>query len=456
MNEIEINNNSSRYFSTITAQFKKIVPKDLSKFYWSVLPLIIAQILQRLYFVVDNHYIAVLGENALLIHNIQFSFLYIGQYIGAATGTSCLIFWRRNEYIHNQNAVFNYHMLLCFVVTLLCVIGAGLFSYPIMHYFNVPKSYLNIATFYFEYGLFNMALQSVYVSMFGVSVASGKEKLTLLTSAMMLFIAIFVDRIAVYYVFDGDFSVSSITKPLFIMIVANSILLMLGILILFILNRQKKSKAKLIGKKAIFKVWINELGGGLLTGFDPIIYVFQLGLVATKESLLVTYQLLMQLAGIFCIPLYAVMQIAVRDASEKFDSLQKGTFAEWLKTLILFGLIPTILLMFVYLGFPQKLFTLTYNYIIPSDQMSYAILFLAGSIIGQIGNALTVPTRAKKNSHHVTLVYFLSDFLVLIAGMQLVIFFDIATPFTAGLVMFSYTVFYTIMNAYFARKSLRI
>lgn len=435
---------------------RKLLPNDLSKIYLSVLPLILAQILQRLYFVVDNHYISVLGEQALLIHNIQFSFLYIGQYIGAATGISCLIFWKREEYRNQQNAVFNFHMMLCFMATLICVIGAGIFSNQIMRYFNVPDNYLKMSIYYFDYGLFNMTLQSLYVGMFGVAVASGKEKLTLITSGIMLLIAVFVDRFAVYQIFDGQPSSTSIGKPLFIIIIANSIILMIGILILFILNRQKKLDKKLIGVKTIFKVWINELGAGFLTGFDPIIYVFQLGLVTTKESLLVTYQLLMQLAGIFCIPLYAVMQIAVRDASEKFRSQEKGLLPEWLKTLILFGLIPTTLLMTVYLIFLQEFFTLIYHYMIPSDQMSYVLLFLVGSILGQVGNALTVPVRAKKNSHLVTLGYLLSDFLVLLAGMQIIIFFNIATPFAAGIVMFSYTVFYTLLNGYFARKSIKV
>ena len=298
----------------------KLNSNDYKNLRLSIFPLILAQILQRLYFVVDNHFIAKLGSEALLINNIQFSFLYIGQYIGGATATSCLIFWNRQEYKGKQGSVFFIHILLCVLASALCMTIGYIFSHRILNYFSVPSEYTELATNYFKCGLMNLILQSLYVSLLGVMVALGKERLTFIISGGMLITATIINYFSIHLFFNGIVSPETISKAMYVIIFSNSILLFLASACMFFSANQNKLFQKLSNMKEIGKVWGNEIGGGFLTSIDPIIYVFQLGLVITASSLLVTYQLLMQLAAIFCILLIATMQVCIRDASKTFSS----------------------------------------------------------------------------------------------------------------------------------------
>jgi Na+-driven multidrug efflux pump len=72
-------------------------PKYLLSIFKIIIPLVIAQLLQRLYPAVDNRYLSTLGSQALLIYNLQYNFVNLGQFIGIATSFSALLFWNRKE-----------------------------------------------------------------------------------------------------------------------------------------------------------------------------------------------------------------------------------------------------------------------------------------------------------------------------------------------------------------------
>lgn len=425
---------------------------DFKKTLFAILPLILVQILQRFSPIIDNHYIAYLGTQALLIHNIQYSFINLGQYIGGATAVSCLIFWKRADYRDKQSSIFYIHMGLCFSILLICMLVASYYSSSILAHFSVQPEYYPLALKYFNWGLCNMVLQAIYLALIGIVIAGNKEKLSLLFSIALLVLNIFADSLIIRLFFNGEISPQKISPAMFAIISSNIILITISIGIILGLLRKKIKLVSFCNFKEIFKIWINELGGAFISAVYPIIYLFQLGLVKTDSSLLVTYQLLMQLTAVFCIPILATMQVALRDASAEQGTPRLGYVPLWVRELTYFGLIPTEILLCIFMIYPVFLIQMVFGYHTPSDHVSYIVIYLFASMIGQFGNAFTVAIRAKKNSHLVTTGYFISDVIILVGGTQLLFIAHIANPMTAGLVMLIYTCVYTAINAYFALR----
>jgi hypothetical protein len=293
---------------------------------------------------------------------------------------------------------------------------ASYYSHSILAYFSIQPEYFSLAIKYFHLGLCNMVLQAIYLGLMGIVIAVNKEKLSLIFSIVLLLLNILVDSLAIHWLFSGEISPRQISPAMFAIISSNIALVILCIGIMLRLLQSKIKYFSFSNFKDIFKIWINELGGAFISGIYPIVYIFQLGLVKTEGSLLVTYQLLMQLTAVFCIPILATMQVALRDASAESSVEQEGPrlgyIPLWVRELIYFGLIPTELLLFIFVFYPVFLIQFVFRYLTPADHVSYIIIYLLASMIGQVGNALTVAIRAKKNSHLVTTGYFISDVIV--------------------------------------------
>ncbi len=432
----------------------KIIPKleltvNFKKTLLAVLPLMLVQILQRFAPIIDNHYIANLGTEALLIHNIQYSFINLGQYIGSATAVSCLIFWKRAEYADKQGGIFYIHMGLCLGISLICMLVASLYSQNILAHFSVKPEYYSLATKYFNLGLFNMVLQAMYLALIGIVIAVNKERLSLLFSIVLLLLNIAADSLIIHLFFSGEISPQNITSSMLAIIISNITLITISIGIIFYFLRNKIKQVNFGNYKEILKIWTNELGGAFISAAYPIVYLFQLGLVKTDGSLLVTYQLLMQLTAVFCIPILATMQVALREASAQQGVSRSSYIPLWVRELSYFGFIPTEIFLLLFMMYPVLFIQLVFGYLTPADHISYIVIYLFASMIGQIGNMLTVAIRARKKSHLVTTGYFISDVIVLVGGTQLLFIAHIATPMTTGLVMLLYTCVYTLINAYF-------
>lgn len=449
MNEtvIESNMMSSLKSQGYLTWFKP--PSDIIITLLAIFPIIFSQILQRLFPIVDNHFITYLGTQALLIHNIQYSFVYLGQYIGTASATSCLIFWKRSEYVDTQKSIFVIHFGLCIAISLVCLIIGNLYLKNILLHFSIQPQYWKLAKIYLRIGLVNMALQAVYLTMTGIIIAKGKEKLSLIFSVVFLVLNFSADFIAIHFVFSGDLTPSHILPVMLVIILSTTLLLVFSIALMVYFIVSESSGLAFPNIREIFKIWFNELGGAFISGIYPIIYIYQLAIVKSASSLLITYQLLMQVTAVFCIPLLATMQISLRDAAaEKNWSVTKSP--QWWRSLFYFGLIPTQIFLILFLMLQDQIIHFVYGYIVPIDHNIYIELYLIGSIIGQFGNAFSVFIRAKKNSHYITICYFICDILVLLGGTQLLIVTHRNDPMMAGVIMFIYTVVYTIINAYYA------
>lgn len=426
------------------------LPVGLGAIFLSIIPIVFAQLLQKFYPIIDNHYIGQLGTQALLIHNIQYSFISLGQYIGSATAISCLIFWKRAEFIDKQKSVLVLHVGLCLLASLICFSVASFYTSNILSYFSVDAIYNNLAKIYFHIGLVNMVLQSLYVGLLGIVIAANKEKLSLVFSIILLIINLLADSIALHVVFSGGISPQSILPVMLMISLSSSVVLLLCNFILIKLILKHATGWNKLDFKVILKVWFNELGGAFISGIYPILYIFQLGAVKSSGSLLITYQLIMQITSVLCIPLLATMQIALRDASAQV--LTNDSAPQWWKELFYFGLIPTQFLLMLFILAPRKIIYLVFGYAVPFDQHNYLLLFLVASMIGQIGNILTVPIRAKKRSHLVTTSYFITDFIVMLGGMQLIIAIHNATPTSTGFITLLYTIVYLFINLMFALR----
>ncbi|MCW5590171.1 MAG: hypothetical protein KIT27_10995, partial [Legionellales bacterium] len=115
----------------------------------------LVQLTQKVYPLIDNRYISLLGDQALLIHNIYYSFLSIAQYTSYASTTACLIMWNTNNagINQNQNYIFSAFFNLSLYSTLICIIPIFLGMTFIISHFSVQPNYISIGERYLFLGL---------------------------------------------------------------------------------------------------------------------------------------------------------------------------------------------------------------------------------------------------------------------------------------------------------------
>ncbi|MCW5589340.1 MAG: hypothetical protein KIT27_06710 [Legionellales bacterium] len=429
-----------------TAIIKKCFqkPENLQHHFILLLPIVFSQIFQRFFPIIDNRYIAVLGQSALYIHNLQYVFITFGQFIGLATYISCLVFFNREECKGKEGSVLINHLLLSGTIALCIAITAGVFSYQFVTFCKVQTSYIPLAIAYLRIGLINMILQTLYCTVDGILVASKKQNFSMKIAFVLVILNIIIDSQIVSYYFHGSTTVNSIYYPMIILISSTTILYILAIssgLYFLSKNRMGWDKYPL---PMIMKVWWGELGVYLIRGITPFILALQFVYFISSSNFLVTYQLTLQLAFIICMPFVAAMQIAIREASQTF-SQECNENVTWWPIYFYTGIIPTSLFLTISLLYVSPLFKLVYGYIPNPDQMQYVIIFLGSSFIAQIGNGFTVPLRATKNSHMVTKNYFLTEILILIGITEVFILFIHATPKTFGLIMTLFSTVFAIL-----------
>lgn len=429
-------------------------PSNISSGIILILPIFFLNLFQKLFPVVDNHYIALLGEQSLLIHGVQNSFISLGQYIGSATATACLIFWPRTEYSGQQKTIFIFHLLLCFIIIAITAIIANYNSQTILVHFHIKSEYLKLAHIYFKIGLCNMILQAMYLTLNGLMLATGQQKLGLFFYLFLLLFNIFSDSIAVHYFFTGEITPDGVLPAMLIIGSSTTVFL---ILLCIIMTRRILVLADDWNTTEFysqFKIWLAELGSAFISGIYPVIYAFQLGSIKSEDSLLVSYQLALNLTSVICAPLMASMQLSLLKASEE-DSINNSIYTtppKWWGELLYIGLIPSQLLLIITTLFISQSFGLIYNYKVPFSHFNFVLLFFIATIIGQIGNALTVFIRAKKRNLLITKCYFFADIIIMLGGMQLIIFTEHTTPNATGIVTLLYAIFYTGVNFYYLRK----
>jgi Na+-driven multidrug efflux pump len=428
------------------------LPADLKLTFISILPLILAQFIQRLYFIIDSRYVAMLGQQALVINSVQYNFLSLGQLIGMATAMSCLVFWKREENKGRQRSIFIKHISLNIIVCLfLCVISAC-FINKLSAAYGIDIHYLRIARTYLLIGLFNTLLQSILFCLDGVLIATGQQKAIFIISTFLTVSKLILNSIIVYVFFSGKITPQSVGIPLTLIALSTSFLLFIAVVYAFYVGLSKSKKDQAVTYRSIFNVWFSELSINLVKGGIPFILAYQLALIAKSGALLAAYQLTLQLTYVLCIPLLASMKLCVRDASEEISKQKvKQGVPEWWKKLFYFGLLPTLALLLLAVVFFKQAFLLFYNFIPSSNVYLFIPVYIFATLIGQIGNALSVPIRAKKASYLLTLAFIFNQFVFLLGGFEAIVVFGIATPLLAGLVFVLYCSMQVVANIGFIK-----
>ncbi len=410
-------------------------PLNIKNCLLMAMPIIISQILQKLYPIVDSRFISYLGNQALLIHSVQYNFIIFGQFIGMATGISCLVFWKRKECIQKQGSIFIKHVSLAVICMLFFAAIFGYFLPIIIVEYKINSAYFQLSHRYLFIGLCNMILQAVYSSLDGIMIASEQQKKSMLISFLILITNLIANTIGINILFSGKYDPVGITTALIFIGLSTTVLQLFACLAssYFIFKRIKGWEK--IHLSEIISVWTSELGIYLIRGITPFIYAFQLGYLRTSVSFLVTYQLVLQLSYILCLPLLASMQLAVRNASEEFSKKSHTKVPTWWNDLLYGGFVPTFLLLILSMIFPVKLCDTIYNYLPPHDHIAFIPIFFFACLAGQVANMLTIPLRSRKKNYLITKNLFVSELIVMLGGTQMLIWFGFATPVYVGFII---------------------
>lgn len=411
-----------------------------------VLPVIFSQLLQRLYPIIDNHYLNVLGHQALYIHSIQYNFVTFGQFIGTATVFSCLVFWRRKECTSQQGNILIKHLLVTSLLTIAIGLIAWFNSDRIMNLYHVDKEYLAVATLYLSIGLANMILQAIYISLDGMLVASQQQKYSMFIAVLLLIGNIAADNYAAYHLFLGEKNMIGITNPMLVIGLSTTGLMLFAIIVSLGLVLSRVHGWSRFSLKDMLGVWWSELGIYLIRGITPFIFAYQFCLINAGTGFLVTYQLALQLSFIFCLPLLASMQIAIREASATASETQNAPVPHWWQSLLYTGMLPSTILLSLGIFAAVPIMQIVYGYAPPVDHIEYLSIFFISCWVGQWGNVFTVPLRAKKLNYLVTKNFFISELIILLGGTQLLILLNQATPLTIGYLTLLFTLTYCLLN----------
>lgn len=434
-------------------------PQEVWRHLTLIIPLALSQVLQRLYHIIDNRYLNYLGSDALLIHNIQYNFIILGQALGAATATSCLVFWRRKEAAGSQGSILLKHLVFSVGISVFCAALLFPFSGKILEHFNIPSPYTALASLYLWFGLINMVLQAAYGSLDGMLIASGQQKRSMVFAGLLALGNWVFDSAAVYLLFDPNLpSANALQLPLLVVGGSTTFLLLAMITAAFTSVKAKADGWHSFSLRTIFEVWWAEAGLGLVRSVTPFIYAYQLGMISATKGFLVTYQLALHVSYIFCLPFLAGAQLAVRDAShavsEKIGASQNLP-PPWWASLLFTALLPTLALLIVGAIFPASLLHFFYGYSVPGEHEPFLPIFYLACIIGQIGNSLFIPLRARKRNSLVTRNMLLVEFGILLGGTELLILWGKASPATICWVTLAYTTGHLLLNVLTLRGVIR-
>mgnify|MGYP003647044968 CR=1 FL=1 len=431
------------------ALYKKwlAMPSGFAKSLYVVIPIILSQVLQRLYPIIDNRYFAALGQEALYLHNIQYNFIALGQFIGLATYISCLIFWRREECLSRQGNILIKHLVLAGALTAFLGLGFWIYLPEIITGYQIDNAYLPLAEMYLKIGVCNMVLYAIYGGLDGMLVGSQQQKYSLYIAAFMVTACVIFNQYASYALFTGLQNTDALILPIISKGLSTTALLIGGIILAFILVKRRVEGWESLPIAQILSVWWSELGTYLIRGAVPFIYAYQLNFAVTTSRFLTTYQLALHISYIFCFPLIGAMQIAIRDASAQTqDNPSISTPPSWWSTFLYSGFIPTTALMALGASFSAPIINFIYGYEIPTDHLHFLTLFFISCWIGQIGNTLTIPLRAAKMSYLVTKNFFIAELVVMIGGTQLLIMMGNANIIALGIVSVLFTSAFCALN----------
>lgn len=410
----------------------------------SILFILLTQFIQKCYPILDNYFIGFLGLPALLIHNMAIVFFSIAPYISYATATACLILWR-----HDQDTVHDDHYFFSFFIfailgSLICMIPIWIFLPNLIQHFHVEPMYLVSAQHYLLLGLILTILFSGFYYITYVNNGIQKCRSAFGWSSVVLILWGVINAIGV-----REFS--NLSQSLLFMMWMKIGFMIFVVMLFFYFSCRKISVRKIFSIPKIgYRIVFSELVSGMVTVLYPIIFALQLAMVDKQHSLMVSYQLILQLTVILCAPLMCAMQANLAQAS-MCDGRIKGE--HWWKSVLFTGFLPTLILLLGCLVFYKTLFLSLYHYKLPRSHDIYIVLFIIATMIGQIGNMGVMILRARKKSHLVTVLYIISDFVFLIGLVQLFILLKVQSPLMVGVATLIYTIAYNVLAFYFCMEN---
>jgi Na+-driven multidrug efflux pump len=414
---------------------------------WLAAPLVLAQLLQRLFHLVDNRFVGAIGGDALLIHNIQYTIFVMGQFLATAGATSCLILWTRTEFASKKRPLLLKHLALSGGAASLLAGLAALNIPALVNHFAVSEAFRPLAIFYISIGLANMVLTAVYGVIDGILVASGRFRTSLAFAASLLAGNILLDAVGIYGInpsLSGD--VHSFEHSLRFIGISTSLLL---VVMIFAALRSIRDEIR-IGTNASFAdiapIWFPELGTALIRSISPLVFAYQVGLIAANSGFIVTYNFRLHLAYLCCLPLSASIPMAVRRASRLNSGDAMPDDHRWQIDLFAGGLIPTSILLLTMAMCAAPLMQLVFGYSVPASHISFLPLYFLAVTVGQLGNFMTVPLRAQKLSHLVTRNFFIAEICVQLGTCQLLIWSGHARPDSLWSATLAFTTSYLFMT----------
>ncbi len=426
-------------------------PQSLYSHFLLLIPLIASQFFQRMFHIIDNRFVGILGSDALLIHNVQYNFILLGQLMSVATTTSMLVFWKRKEAQGKQGSLFLIHFLSALILSFLCAVVFFVLRSHLAEHFEISSYLLQLTKQYFIIGIINMVLQCIYGSIEGSLIATGKTKYCMFFSALLVAGNLVLDFISIQLFFTQENR--GIGAPLFSIGLSTTFLLLLVISIGIVIIKREADGWKRFPIKDILPVWSSEIGIAFVRSLLPLIYIYQLALIHASRGFIVSYQLTLHLAYLFCLPVGAGLQIAVSNAS-KAQSEEKDN-SQWFNVFFYTALLPTFFLLLFGALIPLPLIKILYNYEVPADHFTFIPVYFYACIVGQIGHVFSIPIRARKRNLVMTKNFLISEAGVLIGITQILIWLKQATPATICWATMAFTATYLFLNSYSLRKILK-
>jgi Na+-driven multidrug efflux pump len=418
-------------------------PKDVATYLPMILPLVFSQVLQRLFHVVDNRFVAELGPAALLIHNVQYNLIVLGQFLGVAGSTTALVLWGRKENACRKRSLMNRILILTGCVAISLAIPIFFSSGRLLTHFSIPEELLPLAKTYICLGLLNMVLQAFFGCLDGVFIACGQQKKSFLIAGVLVAGNLIADYCSIYlFRKHGSFDAALLAVGISTTVLIGSVLAVSRSLL-----RRYAHGAEVMLYRKIREVWAGELGIVLIRSVSPIIYAFFLAQALAVESLVVSYNLALHLAYLACLPLAAGVQLAVRDSSRDLSEGKKGTSPPvWWNDFFYIGLLPTMTMLLLLSILPGWHITKVYGVEVSNQHVIFLTAFFSSCMLGQLGHVFSIRIRANKMSQLVTRNFLVSELCIHIGLVWFLTASGRASPRNLGLASLAYTFSYLILN----------
>lgn len=413
-----------------------------------ILPLALASMLQRLEHVLDNRFIASLGEEALLAHSINYNFFLTAQAVGMAASTSALIFWKREEHRGSQRGIMLLHVgataSVCLAVAAISLPLLG----PLVDRFGASAAFRSDTRAYLAIGLANMVLAAVYAPLNALLVASDQRGQSLLNVAILLALKATFGSAALMAV--ASKACTAGTGLALIGLGGTVAIAAMAVVAWRRLERPPEAEGGFVFED-MRSVWLNELGIAAIRSATPFLYGYCLVRSSGGSAMLITHQLTLHLAYFLTLPQLAGVPIAIRDASEEESRPESSGIRDllrtsWFRWFFPVSLAPTLALLAVGALFGTEIIRSVFGYAVPEDCRSFPPLFLAACAIGQVGSLHLVTLRALKMNSTAMRNLFIAELGVMVGATALAVAAGMGSPTVIGGVMLAYCSTFAVLN----------